>query len=126
LTGAREARLGDTGTETLDEAALMTLVGGNRNLASELAELYLTDLQPRLTEITAAVGERDGDRLRAAAHALRGSSGSMRAENVSAAAGVLEEMGRSGEMDGVLRALELLNVALASLRPRLVLLAGEA
>jgi CheY-like chemotaxis protein len=112
------------GTATLDEAALMTLVGGNRELASELAELYLTDLEPRLTEITAAVGARDGDRLRSAAHALRGSSGSMKAENVSAAAGVLEEMGRSGEMDGVRRALELLNVALASLRPRLVLLAG--
>jgi hypothetical protein len=29
-------------------------------------------------------------------------------------------------MHGVLRALELLNVAVASLRPRLVLLAGEA
>jgi hypothetical protein len=35
-------------------------------------------------------------------------------------------MGQSGELDGVLRALELLNVAVASLRPRLVLLAGEA
>jgi two-component system sensor histidine kinase/response regulator len=121
-----EAETDAVGTETLDEAALMKLVGGNRALASELAELYLTDLEPRLTAITAAVGARDGDRLRAAAHALRGSSGSMKAESVSAAAGVLEAMGRSGEMDGVLRALELLNVALASLRPRLVLLAGEA
>ena len=115
------------GTEkTLDEAALMKLVGGNRELASELAELYLTDLEPRVNEITAAVGARDGVRLRSAAHALRGSSGSIKAENVSAAAGVLEGMGQSGEMDGVLRALELLTVAVASLRPRLVLLAGEA
>jgi two-component system sensor histidine kinase/response regulator len=122
-----EVEMDDTvGTETLDEAALMKLVGGNRELASELAELYLTDLEPRVTEIAAAVGARDGDRLRSAAHGLRGSSGSMKAESVSAAASVLEEMGRSGEMDGVLRALELLNVALASLRPRLVLLAGEA
>jgi len=115
------------GTEkTLDEAALMKLVGGNRELASELAELYLTDLEPRMTEITAAVDARDGVRLRAAAHALRGSSGSMKAEHVSAAAGVLEGMGKSGELDGVLRALEQLKVAVASLRPRLVLLAGEA
>jgi signal transduction histidine kinase/CheY-like chemotaxis protein/HPt (histidine-containing phosphotransfer) domain-containing protein len=114
------------GTETLDEAALMKLVSGNRELASELAELYLTDLEPRVTEIAAAVCARDCDRLRVAAHTLRGSSGSMRAGHVSAAAGVLEAMGRSGEMDGVLRALELLNVAVADLRPRLVLLAGEA
>lgn len=114
------------GTRTLDEPALMKLVGGNRKLASELARLYLSDLEPRLTEITAAVRARHGDRVCAAAHALRGSSGSMKAENVSAAAGVLEEMGRSREMGGVLGALELLNVAVASLRPRLVLLAGEA
>jgi signal transduction histidine kinase/DNA-binding response OmpR family regulator len=115
------------GTEkTLDEAALMKLVGGNRELASELAELYLTDLEPRVNEITAAVGARDGVRLRSAAHALRGSSGSIKAEDVSAAAGVLEGIGQSGELDGVLRALELLNVAVATLRPRLVLLAGEA
>ena len=109
-----------------DDRVLSKLVGGNRELASELAELYLTDLEPRVNEITAAVGARDGVRLRSAAHALRGSSGSIKAENVSAAAGVLEGMGQSGEMDGVLRALELLTVAVASLRPRLVLLAGEA
>jgi HPt (histidine-containing phosphotransfer) domain-containing protein len=122
-----EVETGDGGeTETLDEAALMNLVGGNRELASELAELYLTDLEPRVGEIAAAVCARDGDRLRVAAHVLRGSSGSMRAGHVSAAAGVLEAMGRSGEMDGVLRALELLNVAVADLRPRLMLLAGEA
>ena len=115
------------GTEkTLDEAALMKLVGGNRELASELAELYLTDLEPRVNEITIAARAHDGVRLRAAAHALRGSSGSIKAENVSAAAGVLEGMGQSGELDGVLHALELLTVAIATLRPRLVLLAGEA
>ena len=115
----------DPGTETLNEAALMILVGGNRKLAGELAGLYLDDLEPRVTEITAAVGERDADRLREAAHALRGSSGSLRAENVFAAAGTLETMGRSGVLDGMQLALEALNVALASLRPRLVALAGR-
>ena len=114
------------GSETLDEAALMKLVGGSRQLAGELAGLYLDDLEPRVDEITAAVGELDAGRLLAAAHALRGSSGSLKAENVSAAAGALETMGRSGEMDGVQRALDVLNLALASLRPRLVLLAGRA
>lgn len=112
--------------EALDETALMILVGGSRELAGELAELFLDDLEPRVTEITAAVTELDADRLRAGAHALRGSAGSLKAGNVSAAAGVLEAMGRSGGLDGVQRALELLNVALASLRPRLVELAGRA
>ena len=121
---AGTAHRGDT--DALDEVALMELVGGNRELAGELAEIFLEDLAPRVTEITAAVEERDADRLMAGAHALRGSAGSLRAEIVSAAAGVLEGMGRSGEMGGVQRALAELNFALARLRPRLVLLAGRA
>ena len=114
------------GPEALDEVGLMELVGGNRELAGELAELFLDDLEPRVTEITAAVTERDADRLRAGAHALSGSAGSLKAGIVSAAAGALEAMGRSGELDGVQRALADLNSALASLRPRLVRLAGRA
>ena len=113
-------------SETLDEVALMKLVGGSRELAGELAEIFLEDLEPRVTEITAAVREGDGDRLAAAAHALRGSAGSMKAEIVSVTAGILEAMGRSGELGGVQHALAELNVALARLRPRLVLLAGRA
>ncbi|HEX9085546.1 MAG TPA: response regulator, partial [Gemmatimonadaceae bacterium] len=122
-----QAATADTGcSDALDEVALMKLVGGNRELAGELAELFLEDLEPRVTQITAAVAERDADRLRAGAHALRGSAGTLKAEIVSTAAGVLEAMGRSGELVGVQRALADLNSALASLRPRLVLLAGRA
>jgi signal transduction histidine kinase/DNA-binding response OmpR family regulator/HPt (histidine-containing phosphotransfer) domain-containing protein len=119
-----EVALGES--EALDEVALMKLIGGDRKLAGELAELFLEDLEPRVTEITAAVTQRDADRLRAGAHALSGSAGSLKAGIVSAAAGVLEAMGRSGELGGVQGALADLNSALASLRPRLVLLAGRA
>ena len=115
-----------TESEALDEVALMKLVGGDRQLAGELAALFLEDLEPRVTEITAAVTDRDANRLRAGAHALCGSAGSLKAGIVSAAAGVLEAMGRSGELGGVQRALTDLNSALESLRPRLVLLVGRA
>jgi HPt (histidine-containing phosphotransfer) domain-containing protein len=112
--------------DALDEAALMNLVGGDRVLAGELARIFLDDLGPRVTEITAAVDGRDATRLRSAAHALRGSAGSMRAGNVWNAAGALESMGTSGVLDGMGAALERLNLALAALRPRLVALAGKA
>jgi signal transduction histidine kinase/CheY-like chemotaxis protein/HPt (histidine-containing phosphotransfer) domain-containing protein len=112
--------------DILDEEALMTLVAGDRQLAGELAELYLDDLEPRVTEIASAAQDGDADRLRAAAHSLRGSSGSIKAENVFAAAGALETMGRSGELEGVHHALNVLDAALVSLRPRLVALAGRA
>jgi two-component system, sensor histidine kinase and response regulator len=124
--GARGATADSGDSRALDEVALLKLVGGDRQLAGELAGLFLDDLEPRVIEITAAVTERDADRLRAGAHALGGSAGSLKAGIVSAAAGVLEAMGRSGELGGVQRALADLNFALARLRPRLVLLAGRA
>ncbi|MEA2762050.1 MAG: hypothetical protein QOD47_1334 [Gemmatimonadaceae bacterium] len=113
-------------SESLDEAALMVLVGGNRELAGQLAVLFLDDLEPRMKEINSAVMERDADRLRAGAHALRGSAGTMMAKSVSAAAAALETIGGSGVLDGAQRALEELHVALADLRPRLVVLADAA
>jgi two-component system sensor histidine kinase/response regulator len=112
------------GLENLDEAALLILVGGNRALAGQLAVLFLDDIEPRMMEINKAVTERDPVRLRSGAHALRGSAATMMAKSVSAAAGVLETMGQSGLLDGVQRALEELDVALAILRPRLVALTG--
>jgi signal transduction histidine kinase/CheY-like chemotaxis protein/HPt (histidine-containing phosphotransfer) domain-containing protein len=127
-TAARAEPYGDTAgaADALDEMALMELVGGDRVLAGELAGLFLDDLEPRVTEITAAVTGLNAGRLRAGAHALRGSAGALKAQSVSTAAGVLETMGRSGELHGVQVALENLNTALASLRPRLVALAGGA
>ncbi len=113
-------------SEALDEAALLILVGGDKKLAAELAGLFLSEIEPRMNEISAAVTDRDAVRLRSGAHALRGSAATMQADNVSAAAGELETMGRSGLLDGVQRALENLNVAMAILRPRLVALAGGA
>jgi HPt (histidine-containing phosphotransfer) domain-containing protein len=103
----------------------MKLVSGNRPLARELAGLFLEDLEPRVTEITAAVDARDAARLRMGAHALAGSAGTLKAGLVAAAARVLETIAGSGELGGSPLALANLNSALASLRPRLVLLMGK-
>ncbi|MDB4870001.1 MAG: domain S-box [Gemmatimonadales bacterium] len=124
-TGGADAAHTDA-PHTLDEAALLELVRGDRDLAAELADLFLEDLSPRMVEITAAVTERDSERLRAGAHALRGSAATIMAKSVSAASEVLETIGRSGVLDEALIGLNLLNVAVASLRPRLVALAGRA
>jgi len=117
---------GDNGdTDTLDEAALVKVVGGDRKLAGELAQLFLDDLDNRVAEITAAVEARQVDRLRAAAHALRGSAGSLRAGNVRDASGALESIASSGSLEGAIPALNALDLALASLRPRLAKMTGR-
>jgi CheY-like chemotaxis protein/HPt (histidine-containing phosphotransfer) domain-containing protein len=107
---------------TFDEVGLIKLVSGNRALARELAGLFLEDLGPRLTDITAAVDGRDGERLHMAAHALAGSAGTLKAGLVAAAAKALETIARSGDLGGSPLALVNLNSALAKLRPRLALL----
>ena len=111
---------------SLDETALMAIVGGDRELARQLAELFLEDLGPRVTEITAAVSELDAKRLHAGAHALRGSAASINADIVASAAGVLETMGRASKLEGVRGALDELTIAVTNLRPRLVALAARA
>jgi two-component system, sensor histidine kinase and response regulator len=124
LSGVKPGDNGDT--DTLDEPALMTVVGGDRKLAGELAQLFLDDLDNRVAEITAAVEARQVDRLRAAAHALRGSAGSLRAGNVRDASGALESIASSGSLEGAIYALNTLDLALARLRPRLAKMTARA
>jgi HPt (histidine-containing phosphotransfer) domain-containing protein len=71
------------------------------------------------------VEARQVDRLRAAAHALRGSAGSLRAGNVRDASGALESIASSGSLEGAIPALNTLDLALASLRPRLAKMTGR-
>ena len=124
LSGVKPGDNGDT--DTLDEPALMKVVGGDRKLASELAQIFLDDLDSRVAEITAAVEARQVDRLRAAAHALRGSAGSLRAGKVRDASGALESIASSGSLEGAMHALNVLDLALATLRPRLAKMTGRA
>jgi len=116
----------NTDPAILDEVGLMKLVNGDQALAGQLAGLFLEDLEPRVTDITAAVDGRDAERLRMGAHALAGSALTLKAGVVAAAARVLESLARSGELAESPLALANLNSAVATLRPRLVLLARKS
>jgi len=116
----------NTDPAILDEVGLMKLVSGDQALAGQLAGLFLDDLEPRVTDITAAVDGRDAERLRMGAHALAGSALTLKAGVVATAARVLETLARSGELAESPLALANLNSAVATLRPRLVLLARKS
>jgi len=95
--------------DVLDAEALERLremPSGGDSLIREVAALYLSDSLMRLEAIRNAVERHDAAAIADAAHALRGSSANVGATRVQNLAGKLEEMGRSGNLDGVRAAFD--------------------
>jgi signal transduction histidine kinase/CheY-like chemotaxis protein/HPt (histidine-containing phosphotransfer) domain-containing protein len=106
-------------TVVLDEERLLATVGGNRELAGELAEIFLQELTPRMTDIEGAIKSGDAERLRFTAHALRGSAASLSAVAVSASAESLEVMAKRGELSSAKTAFTALRKESRRLTARL-------
>jgi CheY-like chemotaxis protein len=75
-----------------DQDTLLTLVAGDRELVSEITDIFLDSLPNHLEELEEARESGNLTRLEAAAHALAGSAETVRAERAAAAARELEEM----------------------------------
>jgi CheY-like chemotaxis protein/HPt (histidine-containing phosphotransfer) domain-containing protein len=121
-TGADPSR----GDRVLDERALLVTVDGNRQLAGELATIFLDELNPRVREIEAAIHESDATRLQFAAHTLKGSAASLSATQVAASASELETMARKSELAGAEKVFARLESELKGLSDRLTSLKQEA
>jgi sigma-B regulation protein RsbU (phosphoserine phosphatase) len=106
----------------LDETALLATVCGNRELAGELAEIFLEELQPRMQEMGSAIRDGDAERVRFAAHALRGSAASLSATQVTASATALETMARAGDLSKAEGVFASLQGELVGLTERLTIL----
>jgi two-component system sensor histidine kinase/response regulator len=89
----------DTMGESVDVAALMDRLDGDRDLLKELVGLYLEDEQTLIDEIGTAVRDRQADALRRAAHTLKGSVGNFCAPSAYAAAAALEAAGVDVRLD---------------------------
>jgi HPt (histidine-containing phosphotransfer) domain-containing protein len=70
-------------------------------LINEIAQLFISDLPTRMTEIKRAITDRDARRLQIAAHTLKGSVGNFNASQAFAAAQALESAGRDGDLSQV-------------------------
>ena len=110
----------------LDETRLMATVGGSRELAGELAEIFLQELTPRMTDIDSAIKAGDAEKLRFTAHALRGSAASLSAGAVSTAAGSIETMARNGDLIAAATAFVALQYESEKLAARLKSLAKQS
>jgi CheY-like chemotaxis protein/HPt (histidine-containing phosphotransfer) domain-containing protein len=83
----------------VDEAAILSGMDGNRKLLRDLTRIFVADCPKQLVEIKAAIQMGDAERLRRAAHALKGSVGNFAAKKAFATAGQLETMGKNGNLD---------------------------
>jgi signal transduction histidine kinase/DNA-binding response OmpR family regulator len=126
VVGAEPARSPDASPAFNLDAAL-SAVQGDRDLLVELVQLFEEDSPQRLAALRQAVGARDAAAIALQAHALKGPLGMLGAEAAAAAARRLEQMGRSGELDGCADACATLQREVDRLRSSLAsLLAQEA
>ncbi|HEY2015476.1 MAG TPA: PAS domain S-box protein [Bryobacteraceae bacterium] len=77
-----------------EEAALVKRFGGDRKFLRGMVRIFLADTPKRMAEIRDAIGQRDSDKLRTAAHALKGSAANFVSKPAVDAAYQLEVMGR--------------------------------
>lgn len=83
--------------DAVDFSALLGRVDGDRELLSEVVELFRADA-PRLVEnVKSAIEAKDAKALAFAAHALKGALSAISAHRASQAALVLEVMGREND-----------------------------
>jgi CheY-like chemotaxis protein/HPt (histidine-containing phosphotransfer) domain-containing protein len=83
----------------VDEAAILSGMDGNRKLLRDLTRIFVADCPKQLVEIKAAIQMGDTERLRRAAHALKGSVGNFGAKKAFETASQLETMGKTGKLD---------------------------
>jgi signal transduction histidine kinase/DNA-binding response OmpR family regulator len=110
------------GNGALDETALLAMVGGDRGLVTELAQIFLEELGPRMSEIRNAIKDKDRDRLRFSTHTLKGSASAITAKRVASSAGALEKIAVSDNLDDAPAVFSELEEAVDQLRKRLLTL----
>jgi CheY-like chemotaxis protein len=96
-----------------DRAALVERLGGDEALLADLIRIFVDDAPPRLSALKAALDARDFTRLRAEAHALKGSAGALALKSLADAAGVLEQLAEQKRLGPAQGAWRLVSVETA-------------
>jgi CheY-like chemotaxis protein len=98
-----------------DEAGALARTGGNRRLLGQVAALFRTDSETTIRQLDRALGRRDAEAVRVAAHTLKGSAANVGGAAARAVAADLEEMGRSGRLADAPQAIAWLREEVARL-----------
>jgi PAS domain S-box-containing protein len=106
---APEAKSAPVTESACDRAAAVERLGGDEDLFSEVAGLFLTDTPAQVAQIRQAVKAGDAEGLRRTAHALKGAAGYVGGMATAEAARALEQIGASGDLSGAQAALVTLD-----------------
>ena len=112
--------------DVLDATALIDVVGGDRKLLGELIALFRIEGPRRLEALRAALAANDASGVEAAAHALKGSFGSLHAKRSFDAALAIEQLARSDTLRAAHAASVILEEEIARLEGALAPFAGAA
>ena len=110
---------------SFNRALALDRVAGDEELLREIAQVYLGEYPEAVEEIRQAVEAGDAERLHRAAHALKGSLGTLGAEAAQSLALELETMGRYGRLHGAEQAVRGLREALSAFHLELAALTGS-
>jgi CheY-like chemotaxis protein len=110
--------------DVFDPVVALKRFGGDPELMRELAGVCVEECPKLMARIRRAVEDKDGAKLRIAAHALKGAVGTFEARTTFEAAWRLEQMGRDQTWADADAALAGLEAAVGRLVPALRSLAG--
>ena len=103
---------------------LMESAGGDEALMRELVALYVEDSEDKLMDLDEWVRAGDTEQSGRLAHGLKGSSAAVGAEEAADAFLCVEQMGKSGEAEGLIIAYQQARSAYERARDRLQELAA--
>ena len=96
-------------------ARMLSRLDGDVELAQQLAAIFVNEYPKMLDRLRAALTSGGADDVRRAAHALKGSVSNFIDGGPTATAFELENMGRSGQLEGTSAVLDRLERELAAL-----------
>jgi HPt (histidine-containing phosphotransfer) domain-containing protein len=111
---------------SFDRELALSHVGGDEALLREIAQIFLSEYPPIEHEIGTSIQDANADRLQTAAHKLKGSLGTLGAEQAHAIALRLEMAGRAGSVAGANTEFTELQASLKALQKKLQELISEA
>jgi signal transduction histidine kinase/CheY-like chemotaxis protein len=116
-TAPSQAAVEHQSAAVFDEQAALAYTGQDRRLLKQVISMFRSEYPTSLRRIEQALRRKDGDGLRAAAHALKGAIATVGSPAGRAAAAALEQVGRSGDLAEA-------DAAYADLRRNIELLEG--